>query len=58
METPNNLAGRMTELAMARWLGKLDRMIPKEPRPSTTIYNAAYEAVYDTLRDLETVKKL
>lgn len=47
--TPQGWAGRATEQIMSAWLGRLERMIPREPKPSTTVYNACYSAVYDFL---------
>jgi len=51
MQFPPGRANQLTERAMKLWLDKLDAMIsPREPRPSTTVYNAAYEAIYSTLK--------
>ena len=51
MQFPRDRANQLTERAMRLWLDKLEAMIsPHQPRPSTTVYNAAYEAVYSTLK--------
>lgn len=55
-ETPDNEAGRLTEQVMWDWTQKLAKMIPPEPRPNTTVYNAIYSSVYKTLSGLTEVK--
>lgn len=52
-ETPDDWAGAQTERIMMVWYRKLD--LAREPRPNTRAYNAAYEAVYEILREQERI---
>ena len=47
MQTPDTLAGKLTEKIMAEWSRRLGQR--HEPHPNTATYNACYEAVLEVL---------
>lgn len=53
METPNDEAGRLTELIMFRATENMKKKRYPDAELTTGQYNSIYEAVYDTLSGIK-----